>query len=153
MADVFCAFTGALPDDADMPVDHPLEDDDLADLPVGWTRITLQTRVPNPEWQTIQAVEEAMVRQVMEGVPKAQRRDARIGVKVQVAAQLAALRAQTAPYLIRTEILHVSPAEENAEAFGKLRTLLSLDAEATDAAEPEAAEADTATDAGEGSDG
>ena len=35
--DVYCAFTGAIPDDADLPTDHPLEDEELSDLPVGWT--------------------------------------------------------------------------------------------------------------------
>lgn len=110
--DVFCAVTGALPDDADLPTDHPLEDDELGDLPVGWTRITVQTRTPNPAWQEIVAVEEAMVGQVIQGLPKNQRKGAVVGVRVQVAAQLAALKAATAPYIIETEVAHIAPGDE-----------------------------------------
>ena len=40
--DVFCAFTGSIPDDADLPTDHPLEDDELADLPVAHQRLILR---------------------------------------------------------------------------------------------------------------
>lgn len=141
-SEVFCAFTGALPDDADLPTDHPSEDEELSDLPVGWTRVTIQTRLPNPEWETINAVEAAMVKQVMEGLPKAQRREARVGVKVQIAAQFAALRAQTAPYLIQTETAHIAPGAEGQEGYAKLRTLLSLEESAGgEASEDDAAEA------------
>jgi len=150
--DVFCALTGALPDDADLPADHPLEDDDLADLPVGWTRVTLQTRAANPAWQEIIAVEEAMIAQVVQGLPKAQRKAAVVGVRVQVAAQLAALKAATAPYLIETEIAHIASNEEGTAGFDQLKALLGLGegAEAEEA-EAEEAEADNA-DAPEGTD-
>jgi hypothetical protein len=132
--DVFCAFTGSIPDDADLPADHPLEDDELADLPVGWTRITVQTRLPSPAWQEIAAVEEAMVAQVLEGVPKGQRKAATIGVRVQVAAQLAALKSQTAPYVIQTEVFHVAPGDEGAKGLAGILSTLGVDA--ADGAEP-----------------
>ncbi len=128
MADVYCAFTGNIPDDADLPLDHPLEDDELSDLPIGWTRITVQTREPNPEWETILSVEEAMVKQVMDGVPKNQRKAATAGVRVQVAAQLAALKAATPPYNIVTEVFHIGPLgdaeSETSKGLLQLRTLL-----------------------------
>jgi hypothetical protein len=120
--DVYCAFTGAIPDDADLPTDHPLEDEELSDLPVGWTRITIQTREPNPEWETILAVEQGMVKQVMDSVPKAQRKEATPGVRVQVAAQLAALKAATPPYNIVTDVFHVAPG---VDALDKLRGQLA----------------------------
>ena len=148
--DVFCAATGALPDDADFPADHPLEDDDLNDLPVGWTRVTLQTRTPNPAWQEISAVEEAMVAQVVQGIPKAQRKQAVVGVRVQVAAQLAALKAQTPPYIIESEIAHVGPSEDAAKALADLKTLLGLveaDAEDDGEAEEQADDAAESDDA------
>lgn len=134
-SEVYCAFTGTLPADADLPTDHPLEDEELSDLPVGWTRITLQTRESNPEWETILAVEAAMIAQVMEGLPKAQRRDARTGVKVQIAAQFAALKAQTAPYLVQAETVHIAPGEEGAAGLAKLRTLLGIGANAAEGTE------------------
>lgn len=124
--DVFCAATGALPDDTDFPSDHPSEDEELGDLPVGWTRITVQTRTPNPTWQEIAAVEEAMIAQVVQGIPKAQRKPALVGIRVQVAAQLAALRAQTPPYLIETEVAHVGPTEEAAKVLQTLKVTLGL---------------------------
>jgi hypothetical protein len=124
--DVFCAVTGALPDDADLPAEHPLEEDELGDLPVGWTRITLQTRTPNPAWQEIVSVEEAMVGQVIQGLPKAQRKGAVVGVRVQVAAQLAALKAATAPYLIETEVAHIAPGDEGDKALAALKVTLGL---------------------------
>lgn len=124
--DVFCAVTGALPDDADLPADHPLEEDELGDLPVGWTRITLQTRTPNPAWQEIVGVEEAMIAQVVQGLPKAQRKGAVVGVRVQVAAQLAALKAATAPYLIETEVAHIAPGDEGDKSLAALKVTLGL---------------------------
>jgi len=138
MADIYCAFTGNIPDDADLPLDHPLEDEDLSDLPVGWTRVTVQSRETNPEWETILAVEEAMVKQVMDGVPKGQRKGATPGVRVQVAAQLAALKAATPPYSIVTEVFHIGPLgdaeSETSKGFLQLRTLLGgSDAEDDDA--------------------
>ena len=87
----------------------------------------MQTREPNPEWETILAVEESMVAQIMEGVPKNQRKAATPGVRVQVAAQLAALKAATAPYVIQTETFHVAAGEagsEQAVGLDKLRALL-----------------------------
>jgi hypothetical protein len=145
--DIFCAATGALPDDTEFPVDHPSEDEELGDLPVGWTRITIQTRTPNPAWSEILSVEEAMIAQVMQGLPKAQRKQAVVGVRVQVAAQLAALKAATAPYLIETEVAHIGPSEEAAKVLAEAKTTLGLiEGEATgdevEADETEAAEAD-----------
>jgi hypothetical protein len=131
--DVFCAFTGSIPDDADLPTDHPLEDDELADLPVGWTRITVQTRLPSPAWQEIAAVEEAMVAQVLDGVPKGQRKAATVGVRVQVAAQLAALKSQTAPYVIDTSVFHVAPGDEGAKGLAGILTTLGIEGEGADA--------------------
>jgi len=135
-SDIFCAFTGAISDDSELPVEHPLEDEELADLPVGWTRITVQTRESNPEWETILSVEEGMVKQVMDSVPKAQRKAATAGVRVQVAAQLAALKAATPPYIIATETFHVAPGDADSESvkgLAKIRALL-------DASEGEEAE-------------
>jgi hypothetical protein len=136
--DVFCAVTGTLPDDADLPIEHPLEDDDLTDLPLGWTRITLQTRVPNPAWQEIVAVEEAMIAQVVQGLPKAQRKQAVVGVRVQVAAQLAALKAATAPYVIETEVAHIAPGEDGAAALNQLRALLGAEESPADGGDADA---------------
>lgn len=147
--DVFCAITGALPDDADLPIEHPLDEDDLGDLPVGWTRITVQTRIPNPGWQEIVGVEEAMIAQVIQGLPKAQRKQAVVGVRVQVAAQLAALKAQTAPYVIETEVAHIAPGDEGVAALNQLRMLLGApEADAADT-EADAADAGDAGDAAE----
>ena len=137
MSDVYCTFTGTPANDADLPIDHPLEDEELSDLPVGWTRITIQTRESNPEWETILSVEEAMVAQVMESVPKNQRKAATAGVRVQVAAQLAALKAATAPYVIQTEMFHSSPGEANL-GLARLRSILAGDGAETE--EGEAAE-------------
>lgn len=146
MSDVYCALTGAIPDEADLPIDHPLEDEELGDLPVGWTRVTVQTRVANPEWETILTVEEAMVRQILEGVPKAQRKAAAVGVRVQVAAQLAALKAQTAPYNIQTDTYHVAASDEGTAGLAKLRELLGESEEGAENAQPKGtgAEADEA---------
>lgn len=129
MPDVYCAFTGSIPDEADLPLDHPLEDEDLSDLPVGWTRISVQTREANPEWEMILAVEESMVKQIVEGLPKAQRKAAIPAIRVQVAAQFAALKAQTVPYLIQTATFHVSPGAADTEqsvGMAKLRELLGV---------------------------
>jgi hypothetical protein len=149
--DVFCAATGALPDDADFPGDHPLEDEELSDLPVGWTRITLQTRTPNPVWQEILAVEEAMVAQVVQGIPKNQRKQAVVGVRVQVAAQLAALKSQTPPFTVETEVAHIGPSEDAAKTLAELKAMLGLvEGEVSDDASTDDEQAGDAADDAEG---
>jgi hypothetical protein len=147
--DIFCAATGALPDDTEFPTDHPSEDEELSDLPVGWSRVTVQTRTPNPAWQEILSVEEAMIAQVVQGLPKAQRKGAVVGIRVQVAAQLAALKAQTPPYIIETEVAHVGPTEEAAKVLTDVKSALGLiEGEATED-EVEADEAEAASEEGE----
>jgi len=145
--DVYCAITGVLPDDGDYVAEHPLEDDDLSELPVGWTRVTIQTRTPSPAWQEIIGVEEAMVAQVLDGVPKAQRKAATVGVRVQVAAQLAALKAQTAPYVIDTDVFYIAPGKDGAKGLTALRAVFTEE-DATDAdAETDTADTVEADDA------
>jgi hypothetical protein len=152
MSDVYCAFTGTVPDEADLPLDHPLEDEELSDLPVGWTRVTVQTREPNSDWDAIIAVEESMTKQVVETLPKAQRKSALPAVRVQIAAQFAALKAQTAPYLIQTSVFHVSPGAdgtEQAQGFAKLQELLGADGERAADAEAKSSEPEGSEDSDE----
>jgi hypothetical protein len=60
------------------------------------------------------------------------------GLTTEQAAQLAALKAQTAPYIIESEIAHVGSSEDAAKALADLKTLLGLvEADAEDDAEVE----------------
>jgi hypothetical protein len=91
-----------------------------------------------------------MVGQVIQGLPKNQRKGAVVGVRVQVAAQLAALKAATAPYIIETEVAHIAPGEDADKALATLKATLGLvDGDVSDVDEADAGEAEGADESGE----
>ncbi len=78
--------------------------DDLADelglLPMGWTRIVIERRLPNQEWQEIQQVKMIMSEAAVQQLPKEQQvAEAIRAIQIQVAAQFASLEANLSPLL------------------------------------------------------
>ena len=58
--DIICAFSGIQPKEEE----YVEAQDELGELPVGWSKVTIQTRRENPEWNMLQAVKVAMVQQL-----------------------------------------------------------------------------------------
>ena len=78
--------------------------DELGDIPLNWTKITIQTRKINPDYQMLQLVKSAMVAQLNTQIdPKASQDEqniAKISIRMQVDAQFAALEDRMTPFLI-----------------------------------------------------
>jgi anion-transporting ArsA/GET3 family ATPase len=127
--DIFlCSLSGVeAPEEAILP-------DDLADelglLPVGWTRLMIERRLPNPDWQEIQQVKHMMAEAAAQQLPEDQRVPAALrAIRVQVAAQYAALEEQMSPFVNMKEVLFVAPPEMDpalAAEFFEIRDRLGL---------------------------
>lgn len=105
-----CALSGLTPTAAEMP-----EDGDADPIPLGWTRVTLEYRTANTEWQELQAVKEAMTQQALAQIPEEVRSQAARLVALQVRAQFAALEAKILPHTTETHVVHLAPGSRGAE--------------------------------------
>lgn len=106
-SDYVCALSGVEPDEDDL-----VEATD--DLPVGWTRITFQRRLPNPRFIEIQQAKAALVEVTLGQIPEEARDQMRPLVAVQVDAQFAALEANTEEWEMDEEVIFVAPPETDA---------------------------------------
>jgi hypothetical protein len=106
-SDYVCALSGVEPDDDDL-----VEASD--DLPVGWTRVTFERRLPNPRYIEIQQAKAALVEVTLGQIPEEAREQMRALVAVQVDAQFAALEASTEEWELDEEVVFVAPPETDA---------------------------------------
>ena len=123
-----CSLSGVEAGDAEVLPD------DLADslglLPMGWTRIVIERRLPNQDWQEVQQVKAMMVEAATQQLPDQQRVPEAIrAIQIQVAAQYAALEEDMSPFMNMKEVLFVAPPEMDpslaAEFYG-IRERLGL---------------------------
>jgi hypothetical protein len=125
MTEYECALSGEVAEKADLVVD---EDDDL---PVGWTRITIERRTINPRWVYVQNVKAALVEAALMQVPEEAREQMYPLMAMQIEAQFAALEAQTEQYEIVPEVVFVAPVESDeqlATEYNEIRAKFGLDA-------------------------
>lgn len=125
MTEYECALSGEVAEKADLIVD---EDDDL---PVGWTRITIERRTINPRWVYVQNVKAALVEAALMQVPEEAREQMYPLMAMQIEAQFAALEAQTEQYEIVPEVVFVAPVESDeqlATEYNEIRAKFGLDA-------------------------
>ena len=99
--------------------------DDLGDLPVGWTTITISTRIPNPQYETLMQAKDAAAQGMLAqaGVESASEEDAAI-VEMMTDAQFAPILDSVTPFLIEDTELFVHP-----DYVGELVKALGLDDE------------------------
>ena len=108
--------------------------DDLADelglLPVGWTRIVIERRLPNQDWSKIQQVKAMLVEAAVQQLPEDQRVPEAIqAIQIQIAAQYAALEKEMSPFVNMKEVIFVAPPELDpglAKEFFEVRDRLGL---------------------------
>ena len=92
---IICAISGvALTEDDEAVLDELTPSDEAPELPVGWTRITMENRMINPNYEAIQYVKAGLIAQVLAQMPPEQREYAEEGVAIQFDAQFAALEAR-----------------------------------------------------------
>ena len=126
MSEYECALSGVEADEDDLVAGV---DDDLADLPVGWTKITVQRRLFNPRWLEVQQAKEALVEVTLAQLPEEAREQMRPLITVQVDAQFAALEASIEEYITDTDEVYVAPPETDkalATEYFEIRDRLGL---------------------------
>lgn len=126
MSDYVCALSGAEANEDDLVEGA---DDDLSDLPVGWTKITVQRRLLNPRWLEVQQAKEALVEVTLMQLPEEARDQMRPLITVQVDAQFAALEATIEEYTTDTDEVYVAPPESDkalAAEYFDIRERLGL---------------------------
>lgn len=123
-----CSLSGVEAPETDVLPDDLA--DDLGLLPVGWTRIVIERRLPNPDWNEIQQVKSMMVEAAMQQLPEAQRVPEAIrAIQIQIAAQYAALEEKMSPFVNMKEVIFVAPPELDpglATEFFDIRDRLGL---------------------------
>jgi hypothetical protein len=106
MSEYECALSGEVADRSLLIAD---EEDDL---PVGWTRVTFETRRINPRWSYIQNVKAALVEAALVQAPEEAREQMYPLVAMQVEAQFAALEANVGQYETVSDVVYVANPEE-----------------------------------------
>lgn len=126
MSEYVCALSGVEADEEDLVADA---EDDLSDLPVGWTKITIQRRLINPRWVEVQQAKEALVEVTLSQIPEEARDQMRPLISVQVDAQFAALEANIDEFVTDTDEVFVAPPETDkalAAEYFDIRDRLGL---------------------------
>jgi hypothetical protein len=123
--DYTCVLSGLTPARNETVLEEH-EDEELGDLPVGWTEVRLRRRTPNPEYLKILAVKQLMVQQNLAEVPEADRAGAVEQIRIQVDAMFAALEAKTEVFLVDEEAVYIAPHTRDAQAPGLAAEQLQL---------------------------
>ena len=111
--DYYCVLSGLSPQ-----VIGEDEGDDLADMPNGWLKITIQRRYENPQWQMIQQIKQASMDQMMAQIPEDQQDDeVKEAVSLQIEAQYVALEDRIGRYIVDEEVRYIAdPSQSEAIA-------------------------------------
>lgn len=118
-----CALTGVSQEGGPLNT----EDDDLEDLPAGWTRVTIQRRQYNPEWVLLQQVKEAALQGILLQMPEELRAEQTPLLRIQVKSQFFAME-QAIPMFTTDidEVIHIAGGEDALEAFNEFRQSVGL---------------------------
>jgi len=111
---IVCAISGvALNDDDEAVLEEWKPSDEAPELPVGWTRFTVENRVLNPSYEAIQFVKAGLISQILAQIPGAQQEASEEAVALQIDAQFAALesRPDNVPTLLNKIEVYVAPPE------------------------------------------
>jgi len=129
MNEIICAFSGLAPKEEE----YVESADELSDTPVGWSKVTIQTRIENQEWTMLQVVKAAMVQQletqIDDEVSEEEKSIAQMSIRMQVEAQFAALEDRIPQYLIEERTTYISDPTKDKdirEMFDKLIEDLDL---------------------------
>ena len=125
MSEYVCTISGVEADEEDLVEGS----DDLGDMPVGWTKITVQRRLYNPRWLEVRQAKEALVEVTLAQLPEEARDQMRPLVSIQVDAQFAALEASIEEFVLDEEEIFVAPPESDkalAAEYFEIRDRLGL---------------------------
>jgi hypothetical protein len=122
--DYECALTGI---QAESGIED--ESDGLGDMPLGWTRITINRRRINPRYVLLQRIKEAQVQSLILSIPEEHRAGQLEAVELQVDAGYYAMEQDTPLYVTdEEEVVFLSDSVDIAEDINELRQSLGLEA-------------------------
>lgn len=107
--------------------------DGLGSTPLGWTRVTLQRRVVNPEWVLLQEAKRNMVESGVAQMQAAEFTQEMMAAQVpvlnlQVAATFHSMEKDTPMFLVEKDEVYISDDLEVLEAMNEIRAQLGLEA-------------------------
>ena len=118
------------------------DSDGLGDMPVGWTKVTIQRRAYNPKWVFIQQVKQRMLREALAQLPPEMQTETTEQVMVlQIDSQLYGVESETPMFVLEVEEVALSDDLEVVEEFNEVRELLGLSLLEFEDEEPEHEEA------------
>ena len=118
-----CALTGE-----QSPAGMDSDTDGLGDLPVGWTKITVQRRQYNPQWLLLQQVKEAMMAGSLQQLPPEMREAQAAAIELQVTATFYAMEKDTPMYEADVDdVVYLSDSGEIIEDINDLRQSIGLE--------------------------
>jgi len=122
-----CVLSGITPLDSEL-IPEDLEHAKQNGHPIGWIEVRVRRFYPNPAWQEVQAVKDAMVAQQLEAVPEEHREVAESTVRIQIEAMFAALEMQKGNEAVLMEEEHrmVAPELRENDAPGLTAALRTL---------------------------
>lgn len=136
MSKIICSISGvATNEDDDLIMDTlaPFEDG-AAELPVGWSRVTVETRLTNPAFEAIQLAKAGLVSQILAQLPESVRVVSEDMVALQVDAQFAALESRpgNVPTQLQKVQVYIAPPDRVpglGDELKKIFTSFGLDVE------------------------
>ena len=118
--DYECALTGLTQEGAEY------FDDELGDLPAGWTKVMIQRREYNPKWLMIQQVKQLAIQGLIHQLPPEAQQSQAWMVSLQVEAQFIQLETATPMFLTAEDVAYISNNGEVVEPLNELRDTLGL---------------------------
>jgi hypothetical protein len=136
-----CALTGAV-EQGIVPEDYRGPRDTLDTAPLGWTRVTIERRVPNPTWISISMSKDGQLEQLAtqlraQGVPEAVVQAQYAIASIALDATFYALEKDTPPFLVARETVWISADPDARAVWNEARSILAV---------PELSEAEWALD-------
>ena len=100
------------------------------EIPVGWTRVTIERRIPSFRWEEIQRGKATMIQASLTQLPEEAREVMLPLIALEMDARFAALEATVEEWETITEVVFISPPERDAlvmNEYNQIRDKLGLD--------------------------
>jgi hypothetical protein len=110
-----CALSGKAAKTTDLALDAD-DEDPLGDMPVGWIRVLLSRRMPNPDWLRLQQTKEATItgqisqlaQQIPKDTPPDAIRAAEEHIRVLADVQFHSIEEDTPRYVVVEQAVHIA---------------------------------------------
>jgi len=119
MTEFECALTGEV-----------TEAETGTEIPLGWTKVTIERRIPSYRWEEIQRGKATMVQASLSQLPEEAREVMLPLIALEMDARFAALEASVDEWETITETLFISPPERDAlvmSEYNQIRDKLGLE--------------------------